>query len=98
MAVDEMHQDLPSLQKDPYWNESDPQPPYTAATAEYKRPSFLGSTFDIRQVKLPQNNNGDPFPIPSPVPGDGKYFSYCHYINAHPTIKVFVFKMPQNSL
>ncbi|KAF7245338.1 Bestrophin-1 [Varanus komodoensis] len=50
MAVDEMHQDLPILQKDPYWNESDPQPPYTAATAEYKRPSFLGSTFDIRQV------------------------------------------------
>lgn len=53
MAVDEMHQDVPTLQKDPYWNESDPQPPYTAATAEYKRSSFLGSTFDIRQVKLP---------------------------------------------
>uniref|UniRef100_A0A8D2IY70 Bestrophin homolog n=1 Tax=Varanus komodoensis TaxID=61221 RepID=A0A8D2IY70_VARKO len=51
MAVDEMHQDLPILQKDPYWNESDPQPPYTAATAEYKRPSFLGSTFDISMQK-----------------------------------------------
>ncbi|XP_048342740.1 bestrophin-1-like [Sphaerodactylus townsendi] len=51
MAVDEMHQDLPALQKDPYWNESDPQPPYTAATAEYKRPSFLGSTFDISMQK-----------------------------------------------
>ncbi|XP_054827768.1 bestrophin-1 [Eublepharis macularius] len=51
MAVDEMHQDLPTLQRDPYWNESDPQPPYTAATAEYKRPSFLGSTFDISMQK-----------------------------------------------
>ncbi|XP_026562234.1 bestrophin-1-like [Pseudonaja textilis] len=51
MAVDEMHQDLPALQKDPYWNESDPQPPYTAATAEYKRTSFLGSTFDISMQK-----------------------------------------------
>ncbi|XP_066489128.1 bestrophin-1-like [Tiliqua scincoides] len=51
MAVDEMHQDMPTLQKDPYWNESDPQPPYTAATAEYKRSSFLGSTFDISMQK-----------------------------------------------
>lgn len=51
MAVDEMHQDLPILEKDLYWNEPDPQPPYTAATAEYKRPSFLGSTFDIRWVQ-----------------------------------------------
>ncbi|XP_009884589.1 PREDICTED: bestrophin-1-like [Charadrius vociferus] len=51
MAVDEMHQDLPILEKDPYWNEPDPQPPYTAATAEYKRPSFLGSTFDISMQK-----------------------------------------------
>ncbi|XP_017937285.1 bestrophin-1 [Manacus vitellinus] len=51
MAVDEMHQDLPVLEKDLYWNEPDPQPPYTAATAEYKRPSFLGSTFDISMQK-----------------------------------------------
>ncbi|XP_040984966.1 bestrophin-1-like isoform X2 [Aquila chrysaetos chrysaetos] len=51
MAVDEMHQDLPILEKDLYWNEPDPQPPYTAATAEYKRPSFLGSTFDISMQK-----------------------------------------------
>nr|XP_020662645.1 bestrophin-1 [Pogona vitticeps] len=51
MAVDEMHKDLPVLQRDPYWNESDPQPPYTAATADYKRTSFLGSTFDISMQK-----------------------------------------------
>ncbi|XP_010146915.1 PREDICTED: uncharacterized protein LOC104507364, partial [Eurypyga helias] len=51
MAVDEMHQNLPILEKDLYWNEPDPQPPYTAATAEYKRPSFLGSTFDISMQK-----------------------------------------------
>lgn len=48
LAVDDMHQDLPLMEKDLYWNESYPQPPYTAATAEYKRTSFLGSTFDIR--------------------------------------------------
>uniref|UniRef100_A0A8C0JBJ1 Bestrophin homolog n=1 Tax=Chelonoidis abingdonii TaxID=106734 RepID=A0A8C0JBJ1_CHEAB len=52
LAVDDMHQDLPLMEKDLYWNESYPQPPYTAATAEYKRTSFLGSTFDIRCVKL----------------------------------------------
>ncbi|KAJ7344260.1 hypothetical protein JRQ81_000210 [Phrynocephalus forsythii] len=51
MAVDEMHHDLPALQRDAYWNESDPQPPYTAATADYKRTSFLGSTFDISMQK-----------------------------------------------
>ncbi|XP_069079320.1 bestrophin-1 [Pleurodeles waltl] len=51
LAVDEMHQNLPVLEKDLYWNDSDPQPPYTAATAEYKRPSFLGSTFDISMQK-----------------------------------------------
>ncbi|XP_029438878.1 bestrophin-1 [Rhinatrema bivittatum] len=51
LAVDEMHQDLPALEKDLYWNESDPQPPYTAATAEHRKPSFLGSTFDISMQK-----------------------------------------------
>uniref|UniRef100_A0A8C8RZN3 Bestrophin homolog n=1 Tax=Pelusios castaneus TaxID=367368 RepID=A0A8C8RZN3_9SAUR len=51
LAVDDMHQDLPLMEKDLYWNESYPQPPYTAATAEYKRTSFLGSTFDISMQK-----------------------------------------------
>ncbi|XP_030057047.1 bestrophin-1 isoform X2 [Microcaecilia unicolor] len=51
LAVDEMHQNLPTLEKDLYWKESNPQPPYTAATAEYKKPSFLGSTFDISMQK-----------------------------------------------
>ncbi|XP_069480000.1 bestrophin-1 [Ambystoma mexicanum] len=51
LAVDEMHQNLPLLEKDLYWNDSDPQPPYTAATVEHKRPSFLGSTFDISMHK-----------------------------------------------
>ncbi|XP_043923371.1 bestrophin-2-like [Protopterus annectens] len=47
LAVDEMANNLPILEKDKYWNDSSPEPPYTAATAEYKKPSFLGSTFDI---------------------------------------------------
>ncbi|XP_056659539.1 bestrophin-1 [Monodelphis domestica] len=51
LAVDGMHQDLPVLEKDMYWNESDPCLPYTAATAESKRASFMGSTFDISMQK-----------------------------------------------
>ncbi|XP_064423110.1 bestrophin-4 [Latimeria chalumnae] len=51
LAVDEMYQNLPTLEKDKYWNDCDPQPPYTAATAEYKKASFLGSTFDISMQK-----------------------------------------------
>ncbi|XP_036060810.1 bestrophin-1 isoform X1 [Onychomys torridus] len=47
LSVDEMHQDLPPMERDMYWNEVEPQPPYTAASAQYRRPSFLGSTFNI---------------------------------------------------
>lgn len=48
LAVDEMHQDLPPMERDMYWNEPEPQPPYTAASAQSRRASFLGSTFNIR--------------------------------------------------
>ncbi|KAG8438179.1 hypothetical protein GDO86_008755 [Hymenochirus boettgeri] len=51
LAVDEMHQDVPPLEKDIYWNDSDPQPPYTASSAETRRPSYMGSTFDISLQK-----------------------------------------------
>lgn len=51
LAVDEMHQNLPPLEKDIYWNDSDPQPPYTASTLETRRPSFMGSAFDISLQK-----------------------------------------------
>ncbi|KAG9475708.1 hypothetical protein GDO78_003882 [Eleutherodactylus coqui] len=51
LAVDEMHQNLPPLEKDIYWNDSDPQPPYTASTVETRRPSFMGSAFDISLQK-----------------------------------------------
>ncbi|XP_039109455.1 bestrophin-1 [Hyaena hyaena] len=47
LAVDDMHQDLPPMERDMYWNDPEPQPPYTAASAQYHRPSFLGSTFNI---------------------------------------------------
>ncbi|XP_016055835.1 PREDICTED: LOW QUALITY PROTEIN: bestrophin-1 [Miniopterus natalensis] len=47
LAVDEMHQDLPPLERDMYWNDPEPQPPYTAASAQSRRPSFPGSTFNI---------------------------------------------------
>ncbi|XP_073460707.1 bestrophin-4-like isoform X1 [Aquarana catesbeiana] len=51
IAVDEMHQNLPPLEKDIYWNDTDPQPPYTASTVDTRRPSFLGSAFDISLQK-----------------------------------------------
>nr|XP_033808751.1 bestrophin-3 isoform X2 [Geotrypetes seraphini] len=47
LAVDEMHMNLPKLNKDIYWNDSDVRPPYTLAAADYCIPSFLGSTVDM---------------------------------------------------
>ncbi|KPP61599.1 bestrophin-2-like, partial [Scleropages formosus] len=48
MAVDEMYGDLPILERDRYWNDSNPRPPYTAATLfVLRKPSFQGSTFDM---------------------------------------------------
>ncbi|XP_067828933.1 bestrophin-2 [Heptranchias perlo] len=52
MAVDDMYQDLPLMEKDLYWNESNPRPPYTAATVfVLQKPSFQGSTFDMTMSK-----------------------------------------------
>lgn len=48
LSVDEMHQNLPPLERDMYWNEMEPNPPYTVATLQSRRTSFLGSTFNIR--------------------------------------------------
>ncbi|XP_023806004.1 bestrophin-2 [Oryzias latipes] len=48
MAVDEMYGDLPVMERDRYWNDSNPRPPYTAATLfGLRKPSFQGSTFDM---------------------------------------------------
>ncbi|XP_059678060.1 bestrophin-4 [Gavia stellata] len=52
LSVDDMYQNLPPTVKDKYWNESTAQPPYTTATAaETLKPSFLGSTFDMRMCE-----------------------------------------------
>ncbi|XP_029909460.1 bestrophin-2 [Myripristis murdjan] len=51
LSVDEMYDNLPVLEKDKYWNESEPQPPYTAASAEHRKPSFMGSALDISVPK-----------------------------------------------
>ncbi|CAL1602029.1 unnamed protein product [Knipowitschia caucasica] len=52
MAVDEMYSDLPLMQRDRYWNDSNPRPPYTAATVfVLRKPSFQGSTFDMALPK-----------------------------------------------
>lgn len=55
MAVDEMYGDLPKMERDRYWNDSNPRPPYTAATLfVLRKPSFQGSTFDMASVHLYQ--------------------------------------------
>ncbi|KAI4874326.1 hypothetical protein NFI96_013953 [Prochilodus magdalenae] len=48
--IDDMYDLVPAVEKDKYWNESEPQPPYTAASAEHRKPSYMGSALDIRQV------------------------------------------------
>uniref|UniRef100_A0A8K9WMY9 Bestrophin homolog n=1 Tax=Oncorhynchus mykiss TaxID=8022 RepID=A0A8K9WMY9_ONCMY len=50
LSVDEMYDTIPLVEKDKYWNESEPQPPYTAASAEHRKPSFMGSALDIRYL------------------------------------------------
>ncbi|MGH0183601.1 UNVERIFIED_CONTAM: hypothetical protein FKN15_012457 [Acipenser sinensis] len=48
MAVDEMYSDLPIVEKDRYWNDSNPRAPYTASTVfVLQKPSFQGSAFDM---------------------------------------------------
>ncbi|XP_069037662.1 bestrophin-1 [Lepisosteus oculatus] len=51
LSVDEMYDSVPALERDQYWNESEPQPPYTAASAEHRKPSFMGSALDISVPK-----------------------------------------------
>ncbi|XP_069925770.1 bestrophin-1 isoform X9 [Oryctolagus cuniculus] len=47
LSVDNMHQDLPPLEQDIYWNDPEPQPPYTVAASQTRRASYMGSAFDI---------------------------------------------------
>ncbi|RXM30027.1 Bestrophin-1 [Acipenser ruthenus] len=37
LSVDEMYDNLPALERDLYWNDCDPQPPYTSATADMQK-------------------------------------------------------------
>eukprot|EP00062_Callorhinchus_milii_P017974 gi/632970950/ref/XP_007901931.1/ PREDICTED: bestrophin-3 isoform X2 [Callorhinchus milii] len=61
MAVDEMYMNLPKVQKDIYWNDSDLRPPYTAAAADYCIPSFLGSAADVGLSNLDIQRADDDF-------------------------------------
>ncbi|KAJ8002537.1 hypothetical protein DPEC_G00159940 [Dallia pectoralis] len=51
LSVDEMYDSIPLVERDKYWNESEPQPPYTAASAEHRKPCFMGSALDISVPK-----------------------------------------------
>ncbi|XP_012504427.1 PREDICTED: bestrophin-4 [Propithecus coquereli] len=72
LSVDDMYQNLPPAEKDLYWDEDQPQPPYTVATAaESLRPSFLGSTFNLRMSDDPEQSlqveasPASPWPAPA---------------------------------
>ncbi|XP_020952439.1 bestrophin-4 isoform X2 [Sus scrofa] len=57
LSVDDMYQNLPPAEKDQYWDEDSALPPYTVATvAESLRPSFLGSTFNLRMSDDPEQS------------------------------------------
>ncbi|XP_036112657.1 bestrophin-4 [Molossus molossus] len=57
LSVDDMYQNLPPAEKDLYWGEDSVQPPYTVATmAESLRPSFRGSTFNLRMSDDPEQS------------------------------------------
>ncbi|KAL7857626.1 hypothetical protein AOLI_G00177270 [Acnodon oligacanthus] len=51
LSVDDMYDLVPVVERDKYWNESEPQPPYTAASAEHRKPSYMGSALDISVPK-----------------------------------------------
>ncbi|ELK26050.1 Bestrophin-4 [Myotis davidii] len=57
LSVDDMYQNLPPAEKDLYWDEGSVQPPYTVATvSESLKPSFLGSTFNLRMSDDPERS------------------------------------------
>uniref|UniRef100_A0A672JEC2 Bestrophin homolog n=1 Tax=Salarias fasciatus TaxID=181472 RepID=A0A672JEC2_SALFA len=61
MAVDEMYGDLPMMERDRYWNDSNPRAPYTAATLfVLRKPSFQGSTFDMAPPPDPSPSSPSP--------------------------------------
>lgn len=72
LSVDDMYQNLPPTEQDLYWDEARPQPPYTVATAaESQRPSFMGSTFNLRMSDDPEQclqvEASRRFDLPAPV-------------------------------
>jgi len=47
LIVDDMHQNIPELTKDQYWDETDFQLPYTEETLRYQKEAVLGSAADL---------------------------------------------------
>uniref|UniRef100_A0A4X2LSN6 Bestrophin n=1 Tax=Vombatus ursinus TaxID=29139 RepID=A0A4X2LSN6_VOMUR len=63
LSVDDMYGDLPPMGRDRYWGEAAAQPPYTVASAaDSLRPSFMGSTFNLRLVP---KENGEGWGVPA---------------------------------
>ncbi|XP_072505316.1 bestrophin-4 isoform X2 [Notamacropus eugenii] len=77
LSVDDMYGDLPPMSRDRYWGEAAAQPPYTvAAAADSLRPSFMGSTFNLRLTELEKEAgalSGSPSPAWARTPLLGRF-------------------------
>ncbi|KAM6128718.1 LOW QUALITY PROTEIN: bestrophin-4 [Phoenicopterus ruber ruber] len=87
ISVDDMYQNLPPTVTDKYWNELTAQPPYTTATvAGTLKPSFLGSTFDMRMCEdVEQSQPAEASPS---VPRIQKPLLSCFFAAASPAINI----------
>ncbi|XP_064293371.1 bestrophin-2 [Phalacrocorax carbo] len=93
LAVDELYGEVPTLERDRYWDAASPQAPYTAAAAPLRQPAFRGSAFDVALAKeemqfQPLEDIGETLgdtlePPPRPPPGTfTRRFSLLHRKNS----------------
>lgn len=64
IGVDELHGKLPQMEKDIYWDDAQPDLPYTQATLIHKIPSYCGSTMHLRIPDHKQLLIHQPIPLP----------------------------------
>ncbi len=48
MLVDDLYRKHPKMMQDQFWNEMEPEIPYTEAAKDFKTDPYLGSTFSMK--------------------------------------------------
>ncbi len=48
MLVDDLYRKHPKMMQDQFWNEIEPEIPYTEAAKDFKTDPYLGSTFSMK--------------------------------------------------